>query len=63
MPKFYYKCDGCCHEVNDVNQKINDAPLTQCPFCKEDKLYRVIKKSISNFKGDGFHCNDYGTQV
>ena len=42
MPLYDYECEACSHRLIDIQQSINDEPLSFCPECKEPRLYRVI---------------------
>ncbi|MEW5799409.1 MAG: FmdB family zinc ribbon protein [Bacteroidota bacterium] len=59
MPTYQYKCSHCSHEFEEF-QSITDSPLTTCPNCKQDRLYRVIGAGGGMiFKGSGFYLTDY----
>ena len=58
MPTYDYECTHCGY-VFEVFQRINDAPLENCPKCKE-KLRRLIGGGAGIiFKGPGFYATDY----
>lgn len=58
--KYTLCCDDC--EIKTfVERKMSDnTPFpTQCPTCGQDTLRRVYDVPTIQFKGEGFHCNDY----
>ena len=59
MPVYEYECSAC-RKVFEVQQRIADKPLAQCPDCKG-----VVKKlmSMSSFqlKGGGWYADGYST--
>jgi putative FmdB family regulatory protein len=57
MPIYTYECENC-GERFEAKQSFNDAPLTVCPTCSEEKLYRVIQPVGIVFKGSGFYVTD-----
>jgi putative FmdB family regulatory protein len=57
MPIYTYECENC-GERFEAKQSFNDAPLTVCPTCSEEKLYRVIQSVGIVFKGSGFYVTD-----
>ena len=57
MPVYTYECENC-GERFEARQSFNDAPLTVCPTCSEEKLYRVIQPVGIVFKGSGFYVTD-----
>ena len=58
MPTYDYKCNSCGN-VFEVEQKISEQPLTDCPECKTGKVRRLISGGAGiSFKGSGFYSND-----
>lgn len=57
MPVYTYECENC-GERFEARQSFNDAPLTVCPTCSEEKLYRVIQPVGIVFKASGFYVTD-----
>lgn len=57
MPKYDYLCKNC--GAIEVEQKITEDPLKQCPVCSGTEIKKLI--SISNFhlKGTGWFKTDY----
>lgn len=58
MPIYEYRCGACGHYL-DALQKISDAPLTQCPECKEAALKRLISAPSFRLKGSGWYETDF----
>lgn len=58
MPIYEYRCDACGHELEAL-QKINDAPLVECPACAADSLRRLISKPSFRLKGSGWYETDF----
>ena len=58
MPIYEYKCEHCGHELEAL-QKMSDAPLTQCPECKEPKLKKLVSASRFVLKGQGWYETDF----
>ena len=46
MPLYDYECEACSHEILDVKQSFDEAPLSLCPECNQPKLFRVITGGI-----------------
>ena len=60
MPIYEYRCTDCGHQF-EVNQRMSDDALTECPVC-QGVLQRVLFAPAIHFKGTGFHNTDYGTR-
>lgn len=58
MPIYEYRCQDCGHEL-DALQKLNDAPLEECPDCGEAKLKRLISAPAFRLKGAGWYETDF----
>jgi len=60
MPTYVYQCRKCGEQFERV-QRITDNPLTKCESngCR-GSVFRVIQPVGIQFKGSGFHINDYG---
>jgi putative FmdB family regulatory protein len=58
MPIYEYQCQACGHEI-EVIQKMSDAPLTDCPECKQPKLKKLISASAFRLKGGGWYETDF----
>ena len=46
MPTYDYECKSCEHQVIDVKQGFNDEPLSLCPECSKEELFRIITGGI-----------------
>ena len=60
MPTYLYACSKCDKQF-EVEQRISDAPLTDCDCGAKGTLRRLIQPTAVLFKGAGFHVNDYPT--
>ncbi len=60
MPIYGYTCSNCGHAL-DALQKISDAPLTDCPECKEPELKRQLSAPRFRLKGQGWYETDFKT--
>lgn len=58
MPIYEYQCTNCNHQF-DLLQKVNDAPVRQCPKCLEDKVIRLISAAAFQLKGTGWYVTDF----
>jgi len=57
MPTYEYRCPQC--GVFEVEQRITEDPLGQCPTCQQP-VQRLISRNVNIlFKGSGFHITDY----
>jgi putative FmdB family regulatory protein len=57
MPIYEYKCARCGRF--EVEQRMTDDPLIACPTCGEPVKKMIPRKLYIQFKGPGFHVNDY----
>jgi putative FmdB family regulatory protein len=58
MPTYVYECQSCGKTL-EREQRITEAPLTDCDCGKEGSLKKLIQPTAVMFKGSGFHINDY----
>ncbi len=58
MPIYEYQCQSCGHAYEAL-QKINDAPLTECPACKKLDLTKKISAAGFRLKGGGWYETDF----
>ena len=58
MPIYEYQCQSCGHEMEAL-QKMSDAPLTDCPVCKEAALQKKISAAGFRLKGGGWYETDF----
>lgn len=57
MPTYVYACKSC-EDRTEVQQKMSDAPLTECSKCG-GSLRRVLFPPAVVYKGSGFYTTDY----
>lgn len=61
MPTYDYECQKC--GVFEVEQRMSDDVLKECPHCKEkgktSKVERLLSAPALSFKGSGFYITDY----
>ena len=58
MPTYEYQCLKCKKKFDQL-QKMSDAPLKKCIYCK-GKVERLIGTGTGLiFKGSGFYITDY----
>jgi putative FmdB family regulatory protein len=58
MPIYEYKCQSCGHELEKL-QRISEPDLTDCPFCNESALRRLVSASGFRLKGAGWYETDF----
>ena len=58
MPIYEYKCQACGHYLEAL-QKLNEAPLTQCPECGQPALHKLISAAGFRLKGSGWYETDF----
>ena len=59
MPTYNYICLGCNKKFS-VFQNMNDEPISNCKYCKNGKLEKIISGGSGLiFKGSGFYLTDY----
>ena len=51
MPIYEYECKNC-KKVHEVQQKMVDAPLKECPDCGKE-VQKIISASSFALKGTG----------
>jgi putative FmdB family regulatory protein len=60
MPIYEYRCNSCGHELEAL-QKMNDAPLIDCPACSQAELKKLISAAGFRLKGNGWYETDFKT--
>jgi putative FmdB family regulatory protein len=61
MPTYEYACSSCGHEW-EFEQSIKDAPLTECPSCKQPAAKRQISRGTGFIlKGSGWGSDLYSS--
>lgn len=58
MPTYVYECTTC-NKTLEVEQRITEEPLKDCPCGAKGSLVRLIQPTAVMFRGSGFHINDY----
>jgi putative FmdB family regulatory protein len=58
MPIYAYKCESCGF-AKDVLQKISDAPLEECPHCKQSTFRKQLTAAGFQLKGSGWYATDF----
>ena len=59
MPVYEYECNEC-QKVFEVQQRISDEPLTQCPEC-EGEVKKIISVTSFQLKGGGWYADGYAS--
>ena len=59
MPLYEYECDTCS-KVFEVQQRMADAPLSDCPEC-EGSVKKVMSMSSFQLKGGGWYADGYAS--
>ncbi len=59
MPVYEYECREC-KKVFEVQQRISDDPLTQCPEC-EGEVKKIISMTSFQLKGGGWYADGYSS--
>ncbi|HEB50450.1 MAG TPA: zinc ribbon domain-containing protein [Desulfobulbus sp.] len=57
MPVYEYECVEC-EKVFEVQQRITDDPLDECPECG-GKVKKLISRSSFHLKGGGWYADGY----
>ena len=60
MPIYEYQCQACQKQI-EVLQKINDAPLVDCPQCGKPALKKQVSAAAFRLKGGGWYETDFKT--
>lgn len=53
MPTYAYSCRCCSHEF-EVEQRISETPIAECPKCRVCTDNRLIVGTSFLLKGDGW---------
>ena len=58
MPIYEYRC-GACGYQGEFLQRLNDAPLTDCPQCGKAQLGKLVSAAGFQLKGTGWYATDF----
>jgi len=59
MPVYEYECQRC-EKVFEVQQRITDAPLSNCPECNAP-VKKLMSMSSFQLKGGGWYSDGYSS--
>jgi len=59
MPVYEYECKQC-DKIFEVQQKMADAPLTNCPECQAP-VKKLLSLSSFQLKGGGWYADGYAS--
>ena len=59
MPVYEYECSGC-ENVFEAQQRMADAPLTNCPEC-DAPVKKLMSMSSFQLKGGGWYADGYSS--
>lgn len=59
MPVYEYECKAC-EKVLEVQQKMADAPLTNCPEC-DGPVNKIMSMNSFQLKGGGWYSDGYSS--
>ena len=55
---YEYKCNSC-NTISEIEQKISEDKLTECPICDSSDFTRLISAPAVHFKGTGWYKTDF----
>ncbi|MDR2875435.1 MAG: zinc ribbon domain-containing protein [Methylobacillus sp.] len=58
MPIYAYRCSACGH-AEDIMQKMNAAPFTECPACHQATFSKQLTAPGFQLKGSGWYASDF----
>jgi len=58
VPIYAYQCAACGAE-HEALQKVSDAPLTECPACRQPALVKKVTAAGFQLKGSGWYVTDF----
>ncbi|MGH8583388.1 MAG: FmdB family zinc ribbon protein [Gammaproteobacteria bacterium] len=58
MPIYEYECSAC-HHRSEAMQALSDAPLSECPECRQASLRRLVSAAGFRLKGTGWYVTDF----
>jgi putative FmdB family regulatory protein len=59
MPLYEYECKKC-NKVFEVQQKISDEPLKECPEC-HSPVKKIMSLNSFRLKGGGWYADGYAS--
>jgi putative FmdB family regulatory protein len=59
MPVYEYECSEC-GSVIEIQQRISDKPLTDCPEC-QGPVRKLMSMSSFQLKGGGWYADGYAS--
>ncbi len=59
MPVYEYECKKC-DKVFEVQQKMSEAPLTECPECQAP-VKKLMSVNSFQLKGGGWYADGYAS--
>ena len=59
MPVYEYECPAC-EKVIEVQQRMSDAPLSNCPDC-DGPVKKLMSMSSFQLKGGGWYADGYAS--
>lgn len=57
MPIYEYRCSSC-RGITEAIQRMDEAPLQECPSCA-GPLVRIVSKTSFILKGEGWYKDGY----
>lgn len=58
MPIYEYRCAACGFQ-KEYLQRLNDAPLTDCPECGKRDFSKMVTAAGFQLKGSGWYATDF----
>jgi putative FmdB family regulatory protein len=58
MPIYEYRCSNCGFQKEYI-QRMSDAPLTDCPECKQASFSKMVTAAGFQLKGGGWYVTDF----
>lgn len=58
MPIYEYRCAACGFQ-KEYLQRMNDAPLTDCPECGKRDFSKMVTAAGFQLKGSGWYATDF----
>ena len=59
MPVYEYECNEC-QKVFEVQQRMSDEPMKQCPEC-DGQVKKLMSMSSFQLKGGGWYADGYSS--